>query len=68
MDLVLGRFADAHLANLAEAELDEYETWLDFPDQLIFAWLNGAQDTPAEIDTPFFRRLRDFHKNGPAAV
>ena len=25
MDLVLGRFADAHIASLSEAELDEYE-------------------------------------------
>ena len=33
MDLVLGRFADAHIGTLSEAELDEYERWLDVPDQ-----------------------------------
>lgn len=61
MDLVLGRFADAHIAELSDAELDEYETWLEIPDQQIFTWVNGSQPAPAEIDTVLFRRLRDFH-------
>jgi antitoxin CptB len=61
MDLVLGRFADANIAVLSEAELDEYERWLEVPDQQIFAWVNGSQAAPGEIDTALFRRLRDFH-------
>jgi antitoxin CptB len=61
MDLVLGGFADAHIADLSDAELDEYEIWLEVPDQQIFTWVNGSQVAPAEIDTALFRRLRDFH-------
>ena len=61
MDLVLGRFADAHIATLSDAELDEYERWLEVPDQQIFAWVNGAQAAPPEFDTALFRRLREFH-------
>jgi antitoxin CptB len=61
MDLVLGRFADANIAVLSDAELDEYERWLEVPDQQIFAWVNGSQAAPSEIDTALFRRLRDFH-------
>jgi antitoxin CptB len=61
MDLVLGRFADTHIPTLSETELEEYETWLEVPDQRIFAWVNGAQAVPAEVDTPLFRRMRDFH-------
>lgn len=64
MDLVLGGFADAHIGTLSDAELDEYETWLDVPDQRIFAWVNGAQAVPAEVDTALFRRLREFHLRG----
>ncbi|HEX5213483.1 MAG TPA: succinate dehydrogenase assembly factor 2 [Pseudolabrys sp.] len=63
MDLVLGGFADANIATLSESELDEYETWLDVPDQRIFAWVNGAQGVPPEIDTALFRKLCDFHRN-----
>lgn len=61
MDLVLGKFADAQLASLTEAELDELDRWLEVPDQQIFAWVNGMEITPPEFDTALFRRLRDFH-------
>ncbi|HWE78692.1 MAG TPA: succinate dehydrogenase assembly factor 2 [Pseudolabrys sp.] len=62
MDFVLGRFADAELPRLTDAELDVLESWLDIPDQQIFAWVNGSEPTPSEIDTPMFRRLRNFHR------
>ena len=65
MDLVLGRFADAQLATLSEPDLDELETWLEIPDQQMFAFVNGAEIAPAEVDTALFRRLRDFHSKGP---
>jgi antitoxin CptB len=68
MDLVLGRFADAQLSRLTDAELDEVERWLEVPDQQLFAWVNGAEVAPADIDTALFRRLRDFHSKGPAAT
>jgi antitoxin CptB len=61
MDFVLGRFADAELTRLDDAQLAELETWLDIPDQQIFAWVNGSETAPAEIDTALFRRLCAFH-------
>jgi antitoxin CptB len=61
MDLILGPFADAQLAALSDVELDEYETWLDIPDQQFFAWVNGSETTPYDIDTTMFRRLCDFY-------
>ena len=66
MDLVLGPFADAHLAALSAAELDELERWLEVPDQRIFAWINGSEAMPAEFDTALFKRLRTFHGSKPA--
>jgi len=60
MDLVLGRFADAQLPSLNEAELSELEGWLEIPDQQLFAWINGMEPAPATLDTALFRRLRDF--------
>jgi len=64
MDLVLGRFADAQIAALSEADLDEYERLLDIPDQQMFAWVSGANAAPANIDTALFRRLCEFHGKG----
>jgi antitoxin CptB len=68
MDLVLGRFADARIAALSDAELDEYERLLDIPDQQMFAWVSGAEAAPPDIDTALFRQLRDFHRDGPASA
>jgi antitoxin CptB len=61
MDFIFGRFADAQLAGLSDTDLDEYELWLEVPDQQFFAWVNGVEAAPADIDTPLFRRLRGFH-------
>ena len=61
MDFVLGRFADAELTALDDDQLAEVESWLDIPDQQMFAWVNGSEPTPAEIDTALFRRLCAFH-------
>jgi antitoxin CptB len=61
MDLVLGGFADAELAALSEPELVEVESWLDIPDQQMFAWVNGAEAPPPELDSALFKRLRTFH-------
>jgi len=66
MDLVLGRFADEQLASLNEAELTELERWLEIPDQQMFAWVNGMEPAPPEIETGLFRRLRDFRGKGVA--
>jgi antitoxin CptB len=65
MDLVLGRFADTQIAKLSEADLGEFEGWLDIPDQQIFAWVSGQEQTPAAIDTPLFRRLREYKEGAP---
>jgi len=66
MDLVLGRFADAQIESLTEAELTELESWLEIPDQQIFAWLNGMERAPPEIETGLFRRLCEFRGKGVA--
>jgi antitoxin CptB len=66
MDLVLGRFADEQLATLSEAELTELEGWLEIPDQQMFAWVNGMEPAPPEIETGLFRRLRDIRGKGGA--
>ena len=58
---MLGRFADAQLAGLSDAELDEFERWLEMPDQQMFAWVTGTEPAPPNSTRALFRRLRDFH-------
>ncbi len=58
MDLVMGRFADAHLPSMSESELDAFELLLDAPDPRALAWITGEEPAPAEFDTPLLARLR----------
>jgi antitoxin CptB len=60
-DLIMGRFADVHLASLSAAELDEYEHLLDALETDLLSWLTGLLAVPPEHDTAIFRRVRDFH-------
>jgi antitoxin CptB len=60
-DLIMGRFADAHLASFNDAELDQFEHLLDALETDLLSWMTGLAEVPAEHDTPMFRRVRDFH-------
>jgi antitoxin CptB len=64
MDIVYGRFADAHIAGLSEAEIADYEKLIELRDQQVFDWISGAQVVSPDYDTALFRRLRDFHSGG----
>lgn len=63
MDILFGRFADAHLAALDEAEVAAAEALLDLPDRDLYAWLTGAEPLPPAHDTPLWRRLQAFHSD-----
>ena len=60
MDLILGRFADAELANLGDAELDELERLIDVPDPDLYAALTGDRPIAPEYAGPLFDRIKRF--------
>lgn len=47
MDLVLGGFADANLAAMAEEALDRFELLLDENDQDLYLWVSRQAPAPA---------------------
>lgn len=61
MDLILGRFADAKIAQFDEAALDEFEQFMELPDKELFAWISGAVPVPTNQDTPLYRAVVQFH-------
>jgi antitoxin CptB len=61
MDLIMGRFADAAISDLTNAEIAEMERLADVSDPELYAWLTGSQPVPDDYDLTVFRRLRDFH-------
>ena len=51
MDLVLGPYADAHLAGMDEARLALYDRLLDENDQDLLPWVLGQRSAPVEFAT-----------------
>ncbi len=65
-DILIGRFADAEIAGMTEAELAELEDLLEVGDHDIFGWLTGEQEVPPAYATDLFRKLQLFHSHsGP---
>ena len=65
-DLILGRFADSHLAGFDEAQLDRYEALLECADADIFDWVAGRTGPPPEHDHDVTRLLLSFSNLPPA--
>lgn len=63
-DLIMGRFADAHVDGFSDAELDQYEHLLDALETDLLGWMTGVSEVPSDHDTTMFRRVRDFHFKG----
>ena len=64
-DLILGRFADAHLARFDAVQLERYEALLDCADADVFDWVSGRTAPPAEHDHDVTRLLLAFSDGGP---
>lgn len=47
MDLILGPYADAHLAGMDQAALDRFDALLGEYDQDLYQWVSGQAPAPA---------------------
>ena len=63
MDLIMGRFADAQIGNLSDAELDEFERLIEVLDRDLLSWVTGEAEVPENYDSDVFRRLKAFHQH-----
>jgi antitoxin CptB len=69
MDILMGGFVDAKLAELDAVEIGDFERLLDEQDQTVFSWLCGTARPPAEYDTPVFHKIVEFHRHsGPVFI
>jgi len=60
MDLILGRFADAEIANLTEGELAQLEHLIEVPDPDLYAALTGDTPLAPEYASSLFDRIKSF--------
>ena len=60
MDLILGRFADAEIADLSDGDMAELERLLEVPDPDLYAALTGDIPLDPEYATALFDRIKAF--------
>jgi antitoxin CptB len=63
-DLILGRFADAYLAQFDDGQLNRYEALLECSDADLFDWVTGRAAPPPEHDHDVTRLLLSFTNTG----
>ncbi len=63
MDLIIGRFADAHIETLDDTGLDDFEFLIEAPNAALYAWVVGAETIPADYDTAVLAKLKEFHRH-----
>lgn len=62
IDLLLGRFADAHVSAFDGGKLVLYERFLNNSDPDIFNWLTRQEPVPPAEDNAVVRLLLDFYR------
>ena len=60
MDLILGRFADAEIADLGDDELAQLEHLIEVPDPDLYAALTGNKPLAPEYASGLFDRIKSF--------
>jgi antitoxin CptB len=66
-DLILGPFADQHLAGMNAVELDAFEALIDQPDHDLYDWIVGRAEAPAAVQGSVLERIRAFRFSLPIA-
>ena len=67
-DLILGPFADRHVQDFSDAELDWFQNLLEQPDHDLYGWILEREPTPAEFDGPLMNKLKAFRGEAHKSV
>ncbi|PQA85349.1 succinate dehydrogenase assembly factor 2 [Hyphococcus luteus] len=59
-DLLIGGFAKAHLGEMDEGELDQFEALLKQNDRELYAWATGNAAAPANLEGTVLDKLKAF--------
>ena len=68
MDLLLGRFADAHIGDLTESEVDQLEHLIEATDPDLYAALTGVTKPGPDMAGAMFERVKAFRPADPAEL
>ncbi|MEM7224267.1 MAG: succinate dehydrogenase assembly factor 2 [Pseudomonadota bacterium] len=65
LDLLIGSFADRYLGELDGRQLDDLEALLRVPEPILYDWLLGKSQPPADYDSEVTRLLLAFQFKPP---
>lgn len=65
MDFILGTYADTHLATMGTEEMDRFSVFLEAADDLLYSWVSGSKEIPAEFDNDIMAELKSFRMTTP---
>lgn len=60
MDMLMGRFADSHIYDFNEGELNLYERILKNSDPDLYNWVSKAEPVPPSEENKVMKQLLDF--------
>jgi antitoxin CptB len=61
LDLLMGPFADRHLADMTPAQLDQMEDLLSTPDLDLYNWITRREPVPSHADGEVLKLMIEFH-------
>ncbi|CAN5261148.1 succinate dehydrogenase assembly factor 2 [soil metagenome] len=60
MDMILGGFADANIAGLSDADIDDLERLIELQDVDLYAALSGGPPLSGDYTDGIFKRIKVF--------
>ncbi|HEX9906655.1 MAG TPA: succinate dehydrogenase assembly factor 2 [Propylenella sp.] len=61
MDLIFGRFADAHIGDMGDHDLADFEALMEIPDPTLFDWIAGRAEPAPQYRTALLAAIVAFH-------
>ena len=65
MDLLLGPFADAHIAELDDHDLADFEALMEVPDDELYTWIVGRVPVAKNLHSRIIDSIVAFHARDP---
>lgn len=67
-DLILGPFADRHVAQLNPRQLDDFERLLEVPDADLYAWIIGTEPVAEDYAGDVLELIQSFRLFAHVAI
>ncbi|MBX4335777.1 FAD assembly factor SdhE [Bartonella raoultii] len=61
MDFIFGHYVDAHITEMSDETVSEFEYIMSFNDRDLLKWITGEILPPSEVDSLLFRDIANYY-------